>query len=64
MFSKYLDQKAYADKARSVLFNLRDPRNPMLRQNVLSDEITPADLVHKDPKELANERLKEDREKL
>jgi hypothetical protein len=55
MFSKHLDVKSYSDKARSILFNLRDVRNPTLKQNVLFGIFSPDDIVMKDPKELASD---------
>lgn len=60
--SKFKDLKAYADKARSLVFNLRDPKNPNLRNQILQGELTAWDIVTRDPKELASEAKKKERE--
>ena len=31
----YLDEKSYKDKVRSILFNLKDKKNPFLRLRVV-----------------------------
>lgn len=53
--SKFKDQKAYSDKARSIVFNLKDPKNPNLRKKLLNGVLTGWDLVTLDPKDLASE---------
>ena len=50
MYSKLKDNKAYADKARSILFNLKDPKNPKLRLRILNGFLTPIDVVISDAK--------------
>ena len=58
------DVKKYNDKARSLLFNLKDPKNPSLRARVLTGELqpealarmTPADLARRDLQEMRRER--------
>lgn len=50
MYSKLKDNKAYADKARSILFNIKDPKNPKLRSRILNGFLTPIDVVISDAK--------------
>ncbi|XP_021901854.1 transcription elongation factor TFIIS-like [Carica papaya] len=45
-------------KYRSILFNLRDPKNPDLRRRVVCGEIKPADLLNVKSEELANNQIK------
>lgn len=52
------DSKAYSDKARSLVFNLKDPRNPDLKKNLLNGEITAWELVNRNAKDLASETVK------
>jgi transcription elongation factor S-II len=61
--SKYKDKKSYADKARSLVFNLKDPKNPKLRGRLIEGDLTSWDVVTMEPKELASELKKEEREK-
>jgi len=51
---KHKDQKGYSDKARSIIFNLRDPKNPTLKWRVLNEEVTAMEMVTLGPKELAS----------
>ena len=53
--------KAYSDKGRSLVFNLKDPKNPDLRQNVMSGLVNPWVLVTMNVKELASEAVKKER---
>ena len=53
------DRKKYNDKARSLLFNLKDDKNPSLRARVLSGELKPEVLVTMTPAELARQDLQE-----
>jgi transcription elongation factor S-II len=50
IYSNFKDNKAYADKARSILFNLKDPKNPKLRSRILNGFLTPIDVVVSDAK--------------
>ena len=50
IYTKFKDNKAYADKARSILFNLKDPKNPKLRSRILNGFLTPIDVVISDAK--------------
>ncbi|KAK9350777.1 transcription factor S-II, central domain-containing protein [Lipomyces doorenjongii] len=47
----------YRDKFRTILFNLKDIKNSLLRQRVLSGEITPDHLVRMAPEEMMNPEL-------
>jgi len=49
----------YTAKARSILFNLRDPGNPDLRRRVLSALIQPERLTLMDAPEMASDDLKQ-----
>ena len=62
--SKFKDKKNYSDKARSLLFNLRDPKNPELKKKVLFEEYSPESFVTLSPKDLASKDLKDERQKL
>ena len=50
IYTKFKDNKAYADKARSILFNLKDPKNPNLRSRILNGFLTPIDVAISDAK--------------
>ena len=60
--SKFVERKSYFDKVRSLIFNLKDPKNPNLRLRILEADLTPWDLVTMEPKELASSDIKEKRE--
>jgi len=47
------DVKKYNDKARSLLFNLNDPKNPSLRARVLTGELKPETLASMTPADMA-----------
>jgi len=51
--------KDYKAKARSLMFNLRDEKNPDLRGSVLSGDVPPEALVKMEPKDLASKHMKE-----
>lgn len=51
------------DKARCLIFNLKDPNNPDLRKRVLTQWLDPAALVEVDSKLLASNSKIEAREK-
>ncbi|CAA7409935.1 unnamed protein product [Spirodela intermedia] len=51
--------KKYKEKGRSLLFNLKDPSNPELRERVISGEITPQRLCSMSAEELASKELTE-----
>jgi transcription elongation factor S-II len=61
--SKFKELKAYADKARSLVFNFTDPKNPRFKQKVLKGDVTPWDVVTLSAKELASDEVKVEREK-
>ncbi|KAI1725807.1 transcription factor s-II (TFIIS), central domain-containing protein [Ditylenchus destructor] len=54
----------YKAALRSHVFNLRDKKNPGLRQNVLAGEIPPEQFAEMTADEMASEELKEMRHKL
>ncbi|KAF8400740.1 hypothetical protein HHK36_014040 [Tetracentron sinense] len=51
--------KKYKEKARSLLFNLKDHNNPELREKVMSGEISPERLCSMTAEELASKELSE-----
>ena len=44
----------YKDRYRSLIFNLRDAKNPQLRQRVLQGEVDPHQLVRMSAAEMAS----------
>jgi transcription elongation factor S-II len=63
MFKKFLSlSKDYSAKARSLLFNLKDAKNPGLRLKLLSGELEPNTLSEMDGKALASEAKQQARE--
>ncbi len=56
-------QKGYFDKARSLIFNLKDPKNPDLRFKLICSELKAEAIVAKDSKELASDLKKAERDK-
>nr|XP_024384085.1 uncharacterized protein LOC112286435 [Physcomitrium patens]PNR48595.1 hypothetical protein PHYPA_013072 [Physcomitrium patens] len=57
LFKLYGSKKTYNQKARSLLFNLKDKSNPELRARVFSGEIPPADLCRMSGEQLASKEL-------
>ena len=55
---KHSEPREYASKARSLIFNLNDPKNPNLKLRVLNGSIECKDLIILNPKMLASEDLK------
>jgi len=55
--------KAYKTKYRSLAFNLKNPKNPDLRANLMQGVLTPHKLCHMTPQEMASPELKEKRKK-
>ncbi|KAF5197345.1 Phd finger protein [Thalictrum thalictroides] len=51
--------KKYKEKGRSLLFNLKDPGNPELRERVMSGEITPERLCSMTPEDLASKERRD-----
>ncbi|KAK8939865.1 hypothetical protein KSP40_PGU015048 [Platanthera guangdongensis] len=49
--------KKYKEKGRSLLFNLKDPSNPELREQVLSGDLSPRRLCSMTAEELASKEL-------
>jgi transcription elongation factor S-II len=54
----------YTDKIRSILSNLRDPKNPELRARLIDGVITPVQVATMDATILASQSLKEERERM
>ncbi|MEE6476542.1 hypothetical protein FKM82_011116 [Ascaphus truei] len=58
LFSFYRDTDSkYKNKYRSLMFNLKDPKNNILYKRVLKGEITPEHLIKMSPEELASREL-------
>uniref|UniRef100_A0A8D0DQG9 PHD finger protein 3 n=2 Tax=Salvator merianae TaxID=96440 RepID=A0A8D0DQG9_SALMN len=55
-FFRDTDSK-YKNKYRSLIFNLRDPKNNILFKRVLKGEVTPDHLIKMSPEELASKEL-------
>jgi len=55
------DTKSYQNKARSLLFNLKDPANPQLRQKIVKGELTADKVVMMEPSQLASEAKQDER---
>mmetsp|Transcript_64215 Transcript_64215/g.171904 ORF Transcript_64215/g.171904 Transcript_64215/m.171904 type:complete len:449 (+) Transcript_64215:144-1490(+) len=60
-FGKDEENVRYTSKARSILFNLRDPKNPDLRRRVLAGALQPERLTLMDSPEMASDALKRER---
>ena len=51
LYKKFKDaSNDYTDKARSLIFNLKDPKNPRLRLRILNGFLTPSEVVSSDSK--------------
>lgn len=61
MFQNYREYKTYCDRARSLIFNLKDPKNPDLRETVRAMTMSPQVLAVMDTKELASSIVKKHR---
>ncbi|XP_054991116.1 PHD finger protein 3 isoform X1 [Sorex araneus] len=58
LFSFFRDTDAkYKNKYRSLMFNLKDPKNSILFKKVLKGEVTPDHLIKMSPEELASKEL-------
>ncbi|XP_058517726.1 PHD finger protein 3 isoform X5 [Ochotona princeps] len=58
LFSFFRDTDAkYKNKYRSLMFNLKDPKNKILFKKVLKGEVTPDHLIRMNPEELASKEL-------
>lgn len=60
-FGKDETNARYTAKCRSIIFNLRDPKNPDLRRRVLAGILQPERLTLMDPVEMASDALKRQR---
>lgn len=54
--------KDYMDKARSIIFNLKDPQNMELRMKLISGDIQPSALVKMSAQEMASSEKKKERQ--
>ena len=54
--------KSYSERARSLLFNMSDPRNPDLKQRILNQELSVREVVLADSSKLASKELLQERE--
>ncbi|XP_064020192.1 PHD finger protein 3 isoform X2 [Pogoniulus pusillus] len=58
LFSFFRDTDSkYKNKYRSLMFNLKDPKNNILFKKVLKGEVTPEHLIRMSPEELASKEL-------
>nr|XP_036854261.1 PHD finger protein 3 isoform X2 [Manis javanica]XP_036854262.1 PHD finger protein 3 isoform X2 [Manis javanica] len=58
LFCFFRDTDAkYKNKYRSLMFNLKDPKNNILFKKVLKGEVTPDHLIRMSPEELASKEL-------
>ncbi|XP_064180518.1 PHD finger protein 3-like [Anguilla rostrata] len=58
LFSFFRDTDSkYKSKYRSLMFNLKDVKNNVLFKRVLKGEISPENLIHMSPEELASKEL-------
>ncbi|CAH7224021.1 PHD finger protein 3 isoform X2 [Phodopus roborovskii] len=58
LFSFFRDTDSkYKNKYRSLMFNLKDPKNNILFKKVLKGEVTPDHLIRMSPEELASKEL-------
>ncbi|XP_061479037.1 PHD finger protein 3 isoform X2 [Rhineura floridana] len=58
LFSFFRDTDSkYKNKYRSLIFNLKDPKNNILFKRVLKGEVTPDHLIRMSPEELASKEL-------
>lgn len=62
-FQTKQNPKDYGEKARSLIFNLKDAKNPRLRIRLLYGELTAIQLVQAESKDLASDSKKEERDK-
>ncbi|KAF0687553.1 Aste57867_20672 [Aphanomyces stellatus] len=57
----YSISRGYKEKARMLLFNLRDAKNDILRERLFSGELAPFSLVRMKSRDMANPQLVEQR---
>ena len=62
LFDLFKQNKTYGDKARMLLFNLQDQKNPGFKKMILDQKISPRQVLLIDPKKLASQEMKEKRE--
>ena len=54
----------YTNRGRAIYANLHDPKNEDFRKNILNGSLSEETIVTMDVKEMANQKLKSEREKL
>lgn len=54
------DDREFRTKVRSLVFNIKDPKNVGLRKQLLNGSMSGSQLVHMTPHELANPQLQEE----
>lgn len=64
LFRQYPRISEYQSKARALVFNLKDPKNPDLRMSLIEAVIDPAQLVKLESKQLASKALQDERSKV
>jgi len=65
MYEKFkLDMVLYSGKARSIIFNLKDKKNPFLRLRVIMGSMSPEFIATAEAKDLASEQKQKEREAL
>lgn len=62
LMKHYPDTKKYLDKARSLIFNLKDKNNTWLRESLINGSLEAKRAVTMEAKELASESKKTLRE--
>ncbi|KAJ3189127.1 Transcription elongation factor A protein 2 [Gaertneriomyces sp. JEL0708] len=50
----------YKEAVRSAIFNLKDKRNPLLRERVLGNEISPTEFANMSPEDMASPERQEE----
>lgn len=58
------DSREFRSRVRSIVFNLKDPKNVALREGLINGTVSPTAFSHMDVRELANPEMQEERHKL
>jgi len=64
MFAAWGCQKKYRERARDLIFNLRDPKNPDLNENLLARAFTPLDFINFTADQLASSERRKETQKI
>lgn len=54
------DEAGYRSQVRSILFNLKDKKNPDFRRRVLIGEVTCDEIVHMKSEQMASDKKREE----